>query len=477
MAGPSGALRRLGGLALAGLIWLAPASALRAETLADALRDAYLNSGLLDQNRALLRAADEDVAQAIAALRPIIDWTAGITRDFSRARSNSSNAFVTGARTTAETTANIGITASLLLYDFGRSDFLTEAAKETVLATREVLRSVEQQVLLIAVRAYMNVIRNQELVAVRRNNLRLLQEELRAANDRFEVGEVTRTDVAQAEAAVALAQSGLAVAEGDLARAVEEFREAVGRDPGALRTPGDQPAFGGDVDAAKDVAMRRHPDILEAQRNVTVAELNASAARAAKRPSVNLTGQLGGTNELTGSGFSRSGSVGVELRGPIYQGGRLSSLERQALAQRDAQLARLHLAGLQVRQDVGDAFANLRAARAARTANIEAVRAAQVAFDGTREEAKLGARTTLDVLDAEQNLLDAQANLISANADLVIAAYSVLAAIGELTVQDLNLGVQTYDPAAYYDLVKTAPVPISPQGRKLDQVLRALGKQ
>lgn len=477
MAGPSGALRRLGALALAGLIGLAPASALRAETLADALRDAYLNSGLLDQNRALLRAADEDVAQAIAALRPIIDWTAGITRDFSRARSGSSSAFITGARTTAETTANIGITASLLLYDFGRSDFLTEAAKETVLATREVLRSVEQQVLLIAVRAYMNVIRNEELVAVRRNNLRLLQEELRAANDRFEVGEVTRTDVAQAEAAVALARSGLAVAEGDLSRAVEEFREAVGRDPGALRTPGDQPTFGGDVDAAKDVAMRRHPDILEAQRNVTVAELNASAARAAKLPSVNLTGRLGATNELTGSGFSRSGSVGVELRGPIYQGGRLSSLERQALAQRDAQLARLHLAGLQVRQDVGDAFANLRAARAARTANIEAVRAAQVAFDGTREEAKLGARTTLDVLDAEQNLLDAQANLISANAELVIAAYSVLAAIGELTVQDLNLGIQTYDPAAYYDLVKTAPVPISPQGRKLDQVLRALGKQ
>jgi outer membrane protein len=190
-----------------------------------------------------------------------------------------------------------------------------------------------------------------------------------------------------------------------------------------------------------------------------------------------LIGRLGASNELTGSGFSRSGSVGVELRGPIYQGGRISSLERQARAQRDAQLARLHLVGLQVKQDVGNGFANLRAARASRTANIEAVRAARVAFEGTREEATLGARTTLDVLDSEQNLLDAQANLISANADVVIAAYSVLAAIGELTVTDLNLGVQTYDPAAYYDLVKTAPVPISPQGQQLDRVLRALGKQ
>jgi outer membrane protein len=477
MAGMIGCLKRVGTLGLAGLVLVGTLGTARAETLADALRDAYINSGLLQQNRALLRAADEDVAQAVAALRPIIDWTAGVMRDFNRVRSGSSNTLNPGANSTAETTANVGVTASLLIYDFGRSDFLTEAAKETVLATRETLRSVEQMVLLTAVQAYMNVIRNREFVDLRRNNLRLLQEELRAANDRFEVGEVTRTDVAQAEAAVALAESGLAVAEGDLTRAIEEFLQAVGRAPGSLLTPGDLPALAGDVEAAKAAAVRRHPDILSAQRNVTVAELNMGAAAAAKMPSINLTGQLGLDEELTGGGFSRGGSVGVELRGPIYQGGRLSSLERQARAQRDAQLARLHLAGLQVRQDVGNAYANLRAARAARTANIEAVRAARVAFEGTREEAMLGARTTLDVLDSEQNLLDSQANLISANADVVIAAYSVLAAMGELTVRDLNLNVPTYDPRAYYDLVKTAPVPISPQGKKLDRVLRALGQQ
>ncbi len=444
--------------------------AVRAETLADALTAAYVNSGLLQQNRALLRAADEDVAQAVASLRPIIDWSADVQRDFAR----------TGgarlARNSGETTANLGIVGSLLLYDFGRSDFLTEAAKETVLATREALRSVEQVVLLTAVRAYMDVIRNREFVLLRRNNLRLLQEELRAARDRFEVGEVTRTDVAQAEAAVALAQSGLAVAEGDFARAVEEFREAVGRAPGTLKAPDDLTRLGDDVDAAKAAAMQRHPDILQAQRNVTVAELNMRAAEAAKRPTLNLTGRLGTTNDLADSEFSRSGSVGLELRGPIYQGGRLSSLERQARAQRDQRLAQLHLAGLQVKQDVGNAFANLRAARAGREANREAVRAARVAFEGTREEAKLGARTTLDVLDAEQDLLDAEANLISANADVVIAAYSVLASLGDLTARDLGLGVQIYDPAAYYNLVKDAPVAASEEGRKLDRVLRALGK-
>ncbi len=444
--------------------------AARAETLADALVSAYVNSGLLEQNRALLRAADEDVAQSVANLRPIIEWTADVTRDFSQAGSS----LLT--RNSGETTANLGIVGSLLLYDFGRRDFLTEAAKETVLATREVLRSVEQDVLLTAVQAYMNVIRNREFVLLRRNNLRLLEEELRAARDRFEVGEVTRTDVAQAEAAVALAQSGLAAAEGDFERAVEEFREAIGRAPGDLRTPGDLPRLRSDVAAAKAAAVRRHPDVLEAQRNVTVSELNMQASAAAKRPTLNLTGRLGTTNDLADSEFTRSGSVGLELRGPIYEGGRLTSRERQARAQRDQRLAQLHLAGLQVKQDVGNAFANLRAAQARREANREAVRAARVAFEGTREEVKLGARTTLDVLDAEQDLLDAEASLISANADVVIAAYAVLASMGDLTARDLNLGVRTYDPAAYYDLVKTAPVPLSPQGKKLDRVLRALGK-
>ncbi|AWZ21492.1 Type I secretion outer membrane protein, TolC precursor [Roseovarius sp. AK1035] len=462
-------MRTLGGVFGLAILGLAPVTA-KAETLADALKSAYVNSGLLEQNRALLRSADENVAQAVASLRPIIDWTSGITLDSSDTRSQGAN------RNNTSTSLNLGITGSLLVYDFGRSDFLTESAKETVLATRQTLISVEQFVLLTGVQAYMNVIRNQEFVDLRQNNLRLLREELRAAQDRFEVGEVTRTDVAQAESAVALAQSGLAAAQGDLTRAIEEFREAIGRDPGSLQTPSELPQLGENVDAAKAAALRRHPDLLQAQHNVAAAELNIRAAEAALLPTLNLTARVGASEELDGSDMSRTGSLGVEMRGPIYRGGRLTSQQRQAMAQRDAQLALLHLAGLQVKQDVGDSYANLRAARASRTASREAVRAAQVAFDGTREEATLGARTTLDVLDAEQDLLDARANLISANADVVIAAYSVLASIGELTARDLNLGVQTYDPAAYYELVKDAPIESSPQGQKLDRVLRALGK-
>ncbi|KZY30526.1 hypothetical protein A3731_05030 [Roseovarius sp. HI0049] len=195
------------------------------------------------------------------------------------------------------------------------------------------------------------------------------------------------------------------------------------------------------------------------------------------KPSVSLTSRLGAGEEIDGTDYTRSGSVGVTVSGPIYQGGLLSSAKRQAMAQADSLRGALHVTRKQVVEDVGNAYAILRAAQASRQAGQEQVRAARVAFRGVREEAKLGARTTLDVLDAEQELLDAQAGLISAETDLYIAAYTVLETIGELTAKDLRLNVRTYDPATYYDLVKDAPVPISPQGQKLDRVLRALGKE
>lgn len=456
------------GVALA-LAVTTPALA-RAETLADALASAYEHSGLLDQNRALLRAADEDVAIAVSGLRPIINWTSDVTRSFGRNRG------INGTINSNSTDVNVGITGQLLLYDFGRTRLQVDSQKELVLATRQALISVEQQVLLRAVQAFMNVRRNSEFVSIRQNNLRLLQEELRAARDRFEVGEVTRTDVAQAEARLATARSGLALAQGDLVQAVEEFRAAVGRKPGNLVPPSRLPRLSADVDAAKAVAVRRHPDMLQARHNVAVADLNIMVAKAAVRPTVNLTTRLSVGEEIGGGDFDRNGSVGVEVTGPIYQGGRLSAATRQAMAQRDAQRGALHEVRHTVQQNVGNAYANLRAARAAAVAGQEGVRAATVAFRGVREEAKLGARTTLDVLDTEQELLDARANLVSAQVDVYIAAYGVLAATGELTAKDLNLGVQTYDPTAYYNLVKDAPVARSKQGQKLDKVLRALGK-
>jgi len=442
-----------------------------AETLADTLVSAYVNSGLLAQNRALLRAADEDVAQVVAGLRPIINWSANMSRSFGRVE--------TGGVATGilSNDATVALTLDLLLYDFGATRLRIEAAKETVLATREALRDIEQQVLLRAVAAYLNVRRTGELVSVRQSNLRLLREELRATRDRFEVGEVTRTDVALAEARLASAQAGLAAARGDLRQAIEEFRSAVGRDPGSLQPPTRLPALSGDIEAAKRLAVSKHPEILRTRYQVAAADLGVRATEADMKPKVNLSTRLSAGDEVFGGDYNRQGSIGISVSGPIYQGGRLSSLVREAMAQRDQLRAGLHLAGLQVQQDVGNAYADLLAAQASRQARSEEVRAARVAFEGLREEAKLGARTTLDVLDAEQDLLDARAGLIDAETSLFLAAYTVLETIGELTARDLRLNVQTYDPGAYYDLVKDAPVPMSAQGRKLDRVLRALGKE
>ncbi|WP_324753544.1 TolC family outer membrane protein [Roseovarius sp. Pro17] len=461
-----------GWLVAAAIAFAAPAAL--ADTLADALAGAYNTSGLLEQNRALLRAADEDVASTIARLRPIISWSTDITRTYTN-RTGSSGLVSSSNGSSGSTNLNAGITAQWLLYDFGRTTLSVDAAKELVLATRQSLVSIEQQVLLRAVRAYMNVQRNTRFVSLRRNNVRVIGESLRAAQDRFEVGEVTRTDVAQAEARQSLSRSNLATAEGDLERSIEEYVAVVGKRPGPLAQPPSLPRLALNEETAKQVALRSHPDMLAAQHDVSAAKLNVLVAEAAMKPRVSLNAGIGVTDRLNGSTTSENGSFGVEIGGPIYQGGALSSAKRSAFAQRDAQLGVLHQTRDRIRQNVGNAYAILEAARASAIATGEQVRAGRVAFDGVNEEAKLGARTTLDVLNAEQEYLDAQANQISAQADVFIAAYSVLESIGELTVRDLNLAVQTYDPAAYYNLVKDAPAALSERGKSLDRVLRKIG--
>lgn len=436
------------------------APALKAETLSDALVSAYNNSGLLDQNRALLRAADEGVAQSIATTLPVINWSLSGNRTDS-----------TAAASGASTSVVARITASLTLYDSGAGDLATEAQKEVVLGTRQALRRVEQDVLLRAVRAYTNLINAREFVQLRENNVRLITQEFRAAQDRFEVGEVTRTDVALAEARLAAARSLLAASQGDLAVAVEEFRAATGRAP--TSPDGVTPApVSRSLNDAKALAVRNHPSILEAQHNVSAAELNIRRAEVAVNPTVSLDGFVSRDDDSVGT-FQ----TGITVGGPIYRGGALSSQERQARANRDAARSGLHLNRIAVEQQVGNAFAQLQVARATRQASEQQISAASVAFQGVREEATLGSRTTLDVLNAEQELLDARANRIAAQSDEVIASYSVLAAMGLLTADHLELPVQQYDPSAYYNLVKDAPTRLSAEGAALDRVLEALGRE
>ena len=459
-------------LAIAAIGVLQPRIA-TSETLADALVGAYNHSGLLEQNRAVLRAADEDVAIAGSTLKPVLSWSADITQSLGTT-SIGGNGFASSADNLSATISLIG---QLLLYDFGASQYRIEASKETVLATRGTLLNIEQSILLRAVSAYMRVIEASEFVALRNNNLRLLTQELRAARDRFEVGEVTRTDVALAEAQLAQARSGLASAEGDYLRAVEEYRNAVGRKPGRLSPPPRLPSLDSNVESAKALAVRRHPLLEAAQHQVAAAELLIKAGEADMSPTVTLTGRYGLTENFESPDYRHNGTVGVEFNQTIYGGGRLSAQVRRSTAQRDAQRANLHIVTNDIQQDVGNAYASLTAARAVLEASERQIRAARIAFQGVREEATLGARTTLDVLDSEQALLDAESARVSARANLYIAAYSVLSSTGQLTAQSLKLPVQIYDPASYYNLVKDSPTKRSEQGRKLDRVLRALQKE
>ncbi|MEJ8561586.1 TolC family outer membrane protein [Yoonia sp. GPGPB17] len=456
-------MKRKGLAAVAIVLSIMAAPALKADTLADALSAAYNNSGLLEQNRALLRAADEGVAQSVAATLPVINWS--ISADRTRAASP-----VTGAMTTTDS-ALARVTGDLTLYDFGVNRLGIDAQKEVVLGTRQALRGVEQDVLLRAVQAYMNVRSAGEFVQLRQNNVRLIIQEFRAAQDRFEVGEVTRTDVALAEARLAGARSELAGAQGDLAQAIEEYLVAVGRAPGGPRAVSPAPVSRS-IDDAKAFAVRNHPAILEAQHSVSAAEINIMRAEAATRPRVSLNGFVSTDNDS-----NESAQIGVSIGGPIYQGGLILSQFRQVQANRDSARSALHLTTIAIEQQVGNAFASLQVAQASRQASEQQIRAARVAFEGVREEATLGSRTTLDVLNAEQELLDAETNRIAAQSSEVIASYSLLAAMGLLTADHLNLPVQQYDPAEYYNLVKDAPSVLSSQGAALDRVLEAIGKE
>lgn len=446
-------------------------TAATAETLADALVGAYNHSGLLKQNRALLRAADEDVAQAASTLLPVIRWTADFQRTEGNSRQNNLFRIDQGS-----TDLILNLIAEWQIYDFGADAARVEAQKENVLATRAGLTSVEQNVLLAAVDAFFNVRRSIEVVALRQNNLRLLTEELRAARDRFEVGEVTRTDVALAESALAAARSGLAQAQGDLVSAREAYRNAVGRNPGNLVAPRGLPRVERNLKKARGVALRHNPLLAQAQRQVASAEFLIQAAEADMKPRITLDGALRGTDNFDGDGYSTTATVGIGATQTIYEGGRLSSSARRAMAVRDAQRNNLHQVRHNVEQAVGDAYADVLASTAQIEASDRQIVAARTAFRGVREEATLGARTTLDVLDAEQQLLDAQANRITAQANQFVAAYSLLAAQGLLTAERLKLPVQLYDPSAYYNLVKDGVAKRSKQGKQLDRVLKALQK-
>ncbi|MTI03836.1 MULTISPECIES: TolC family outer membrane protein [Alphaproteobacteria] len=461
------ALALTAGLALSAM----PVRSVWADNLTDAFIGAYNTSGLLEQNRALLRAADEDVAIALSALRPIINWTVRVSRDYTKRRVG------TVVTTTEPSNFFSGLTLSQLIYDGGASVLGKQSAQETVLSTRQSLIDIEQQVLFRAATAYLRVLLEEETVQIRQNNVDLSSEELRATQDRFEVGEVTRTDVALSESQLASSRADLADAKGALSTAQAEYVNAVGKLPGRTAGQPSLPNLPRSAAEAQNLAQRNHPSILSAQHQVRALDLIVQQQRAGLGPNVSLNADAGITETYDSDDYINDATVSLTFNQPIYAGGRLAAAVRRAMATRDASRANLLNVQKNITQGVTDAYVRFETATASLTASNERVRASQVAFDGIREEATLGARTTLDVLTAQQDLLDAQLAQVASRTERSLAAYQLLQAQGLLTAERLGLAVQIYDPTLYYNLVKKAPAQVSKQSRDLDRVLKALRRE
>lgn len=436
----------MGSLLTAGALMCS--TAVSADTLADALKWAYETSPTLQINRAALRASDESVVQAGAAKRPSLTASADI------GISDNSNA----VRDYTDT-YRAQLDASLLLYDGGRTDAAVRAARATVASQRATLLSVEQDILLGAIQAYVDVRRDARFVTLARNNVGVIGQQVRAAKDRFEVGEVTRTDVSQADARLASARSNLSTNEGAYQRSLQAYLAAVGRPANNLAPPPALPKLPATLAEASSIAKSQHPRIQSAQYALTAAEFDVLRARAAKGPTVSLGANVTYSENVQVYGQDlTSGSLALSGNMPLIDGGQNDSLIRSALANVDRRKAEIQDAARSIEQNTSLAWANLEVARASIRSSVQQIRAARVAFDGIQEEAKLGARTTLDVLDAEQEVLNAESGLASAQRDEYVAAYNLISAMGLLTTDYLKLPVKKYDPNEYYKAVNGEPL-------------------
>ncbi|MBL1435835.1 MAG: TolC family outer membrane protein [Rhodobacteraceae bacterium] len=433
-----------------------------ADTLTDAMRLAYETNPTLILNRAALRATDEAVALARSGRRPQIALQA-----------TGSAANDAGFSGIATETYSASLNASLNLYDGGRSRDAVEAAKTAVLAARASMENIEQSVMLSAAQAFLTVRRDQQIVSLARNNVDVLKQQLQAAEDRLAVGAATRTEVAQTRARMAAAQAVLAANRGGLAISAESYIAVVGTAPVNLAYPPRLPELPGSLAAAEEIALRTHPLMVASHLSEKVAAIDMRRARNARLPSLSANVNIGYREVYLGGSNLSSGdssTATLTLTQPIYTGGALSASIRQAGATLERRMAETSNTRAQVRQQVSSAWFRLQIARASISANRLQIEAAQYAFEGITEEANLGARTILDTLNAKQEVLTAQNSLITAKHDQRIAAYSLLSAMGLLTPDNLDLGIELYDPAENFNRVQNAPIRTFEAGKVLDNI-------
>ncbi|HSF95891.1 MAG TPA: TolC family outer membrane protein [Thermohalobaculum sp.] len=454
LAGTRGRLFRSGALALA---MISGAGAGHAQSLPDTMVSAYLNSPEIDAARADIKVRAERAVQARAGGRLNVEARAGIEAElFENDQRSSVGTPLPFDRYDTRFPNSVSLSLVQPLYTGGRVENATESAETRITVSEATLVSTEQEVLLNAVTAFVDVRRDIEFVSLGENNVRVLSEQLRAANERFEVGEVTRTDVEQARARLAAARSRLAAATGALAASRQSYLRAVGEAPGDLLPPPPLPDLPASQDEAVAMALRDDPSVIAARLEREATGHDVRAAIGTLLPQVTLEGNLSSTESGNDNSRRKENiAVGLFVTMPLYAGGGNYSNVREAQASAEGASAQITSAMRLAVRNVGVSWANLEVARASIRAGKLEVAAAQLAFEGVREEAKVGARTTLDVLDAEQEVLNARANLVSARRDEYVAAYSLLASIGKLTVAHLGLdtGLTSGQPS-YYETVR-----------------------
>lgn len=433
----------------AAAFFAAAVAPLNAETLHEALALAYSNNPTLNAQRAQTRSVDETVAIAKSGYRPVLSGSADIGKSWTRTSSP------LGTTETNLHPGGFGVTISQTLFDGFKTQNNVSSAKAAVMASRETLRNVEQNVLFDAAAAYMDVIQFGAIARYRQETLAFLNELVRAENTRFEVGESTRTDVALAEGRRAAAQAQLSAARADLQTAIAVYEQLIGKKPGKLRMPsGVAKKLPHSIDAAFDLAYGVHPAVLATRHLVDKAMFDVKSAESDLLPTVTLDGTASRRVDVSPNTNRDSASVTATLRVPIYQGGRVSAQIRQnkeVLGQRRIEVDQTVD---QVRAAVASAYSQYQSATASVTANQAQLRAARLALQGASEERKVGQRTTLEVLDTQQDVLEAQIALAAAERNAVVATYAALSAIGRLNASELGLNVARYDAEDHYLLVK-----------------------
>jgi outer membrane protein len=457
-------------VAVSGAVLLSTATAL-AVTIQSALVQAYQNNPQLNAQRAQSRVTDEGVPQALSGYRPTLSITSTLGESYTtltnRSQAGNSPPIYTNSAALL-TPWSVGITGTQTLFNGFQTGNRTRAAESQVSATREALRVMEQTILLNAATAYMDVLRDTANLEVQRSNVRVLQETLRQTRDRFNVGEVTKTDVAQAEAQLAAGQSAELQAESTLTSSKANYRQIIGAEPVNLApgSPVDR-FFPRSLVSSIDLGLAQNPNVTSAMYGIDIAHLQVKINEGALLPNVQVSVSaqelnepfLGVTNEFIAQAV---GQVTI----PIYQGGREYSLIRQSKESLGQQRLNLDLIRNQTRQFVVQAWGQLEATKAQVIAAQSQVTSSEVALNGVREEARVGQRTTLDVLNAQQALVNARVTLVTAQHDRVVASYNVLSAVGRLSPQVLGLPTTLYDPLVHYHQVRDAWVGVrAPDGR------------